>query len=527
MKRRLFYKNAILLGNLAAGLVGYLIVETLTRVMVPADVLGNKPMVDVMTVVYTNSAFALLIVTTLIYERPIRRCLNLLTRGQPVEPEHLARIKRRLLNEPYVLIGLDFFFWSLAAVIFGVAVEVEVGLPGAWVGEVIRNLVTGMLTVTLAFFWMEHMLQKHLAPVFFPEGGLWGTPRVLRIRIGTRLAALVMAASIVPLLAVLLTVRGATGIVTRGYASADLVMERLQIVIAVEITIFVAMALALALLVTTNLTRSLREIVSVLGQIGRGAFNRRVRVTTNDEIGYTGDSINRMSVGLAERDFIKEAFGKYVTKEIRDEILAGRIPLDGVIREVTVMFADLRDFTPLVEATPPREVVRILNGYFEEMTEAINRAGGVVLQFLGDEIYAVFGAPLDLEGHARQAMAAALDMRRRLTEVNDSLAQQGFGPLRHGIGLHTGQVLAANIGSPDRLSYLLVGDTVNVAARLQGLNKDLGTDIILSRETQRRLNGHFQLKPLAPARVKGKAEPIEIYTPADPAAGNDDRPAGG
>ena len=117
-----------------------------------------------------------------------------------------------------------------------------------------------------------------------------------------------------------------------------------------------------------------------------GRFDEKVRVASNDEIGYTGDVINEMSEGLRERDFIKDTFGKYVTQEIRDEILAGKISLDGELKEVTVLFADLRNFTPMVEKTPPQgRAARIINSYFKEMDEAIKQYHGLVLHYIGDD----------------------------------------------------------------------------------------------------------------------------------------------
>lgn len=212
-----------------------------------------------------------------------------------------------------------------------------------------------------------------------------------------------------------------------------------------------------------------------------------------------------------DQDFIKETFGKYVSLQVRDEILAGRIPLDGETKEVTVLFADLRNFTPLVEATPPQEVVKIINGYFAQMSAAIKEHGGLILQFIGDEIEAVFGAPLPLDNHPQRALEAALAMRARLKEVNQSLQHTGNKALAHGIGIHSGSVVAANIGSPERLSYALVGDTVNLASRLQGLNKKFGTDIIVSAITAAQLDGTVALQKLPATEVKGKSRPVEIF----------------
>jgi adenylate cyclase len=212
-----------------------------------------------------------------------------------------------------------------------------------------------------------------------------------------------------------------------------------------------------------------------------------------------------------QQRILKETFGKYVDQEVRDEVLSGRIPLDGEMKDVTVLFADLRDFTPLTESTPPKEVVKILNDYFTEMAPVISLHHGSILRYVGDEIYAVFGAPLFLNDHPRHAVEAALDMRRYLDVVNEKLERQGYAPLRQGIGIHSGYVVAANIGSPDRLSYDLVGDTVNLASRIQELTKMFSTDILISATTKARLHINFDVEKVPAITVKGKRDPVEIF----------------
>jgi adenylate cyclase len=275
--------------------------------------------------------------------------------------------------------------------------------------------------------------------------------------------------------------------------------------------VFIAVGIWLTYLVSGNLTRPLGEITQVLRKIRNGMFEDKVRVSSNDEIGYAGDVINEMTEGLKERDLIKDLFGKYVSKEIRDEILSGKIPLDGELKQVTVLFADLRDFTPMVEKLSPKVVVKIINGYFGEMAHAIRNHGGLVLQYIGDEIEAVFGAPIHRKDHPLLALKAAMEMRSRLERYNKVLEREGYPALSHGIGIHTGEALAANIGSPERLSYALVGDTVNLASRLQELNKEYGTEIILSAGTRNLLNGDVPVKALGAAAIKGKTGSIRIF----------------
>ncbi len=216
----------------------------------------------------------------------------------------------------------------------------------------------------------------------------------------------------------------------------------------------------------------------------------------------------RLAQGVS---IIKDAFGRYVTREVRDAILSGRIPLDGEMKEVSVLFADLRGFTPFVETSPPREVVRVVNGYFEEMAQAIRANKGLVFQYVGDEIYAVFGAPTPLPDHARWAVRAGLEMRRRLEAYNRKLAAEGLPPLKNGIGIHSGPALAANIGGGDRLRYALVGDTVNLGSRLEGLTKKFGVQMIISGQTRDLIGDEVELEPLPETPIKGKSRPVKLF----------------
>lgn len=333
------------------------------------------------------------------------------------------------------------------------------------------------------------------------------TPGTIRIRIRVRLVAFLFACNLIPFLTFLYAVHSSF----QSRRDPVEILEQLQTTIISETLIFMGVGIWLVFLVSSNMTRPLQETVRVLQGVRNGQFGNKVRVTSNDEIGYTGDVINEMTEGLKERDFIKEVFGKYVSKEIRDEILSGRVTLDGELRQVTVLFADLRNFTPLVETTPPKEVVKVINSYFREMDEAINHHHGLVIQYIGDEIEAVFGAPIYRNDHPVLAVRAAMDMKERLRRVNRELNRRGFPSLFHGIGIHTGEVLAANIGSPERLSYALVGDTVNLASRVQGLNKEFGTEILITAATRAALNGDFSIRELPATPVKGKSGLVELY----------------
>jgi len=259
-------------------------------------------------------------------------------------------------------------------------------------------------------------------------------------------------------------------------------------------------------------------MLDAMRKIRDGDYSTRIRVLANDEIGVLGDAGNDMIRGLAEREMLRSTFGKYVTPEIRDEILSGRIPLEGERREATMMFVDLRDFTPFVESNPPEEVISAMRGYFTAMHRAIRMHRGLVLQFVGDEIEVVFGVPVHFQDHSDTAIKAALEMRRALKELNRQRSIEGKPPFAHGIGIHSGNVLAGNSGSDEQSAYALIGNTVNVASRIQGLTKELGCDILASQETVEQLQGSFRMDKEPPRLVKGYSRPIIVYRILDSVA---------
>jgi adenylate cyclase len=294
-------------------------------------------------------------------------------------------------------------------------------------------------------------------------------------------------------------------------ATSAAVIRNLIAVIAVLAVGGVVVSAGLATLVASSIAGPLRDVQHAMLQVRDGALDVRCAVVSNDEIGSVAEGFNGMVDGLRERERIRETFGRYVSPEVRDEILAGRADAGGVQHEVTILFADLRDFTPWVEATPPDEVVADLNGYFGEMEGAIRECGGLVLQFIGDEIEAVFGAPVARPGHADAAVAAARAMRARLAAWNAERRSAGRRELHHGIGIHTGTVIAGNIGSGERLSYALVGDAVNVASRIQSLNKELGTTVLVSGATCAKLASVAGCTPLPDMQVKGHSAAVSVY----------------
>lgn len=214
---------------------------------------------------------------------------------------------------------------------------------------------------------------------------------------------------------------------------------------------------------------------------------------------------------------IRRAFSYYVSEEVVDHVMAHpeRLALGGERREVTMMFTDLEGFTPLTERLGPEQVTQILNLHFSRATAIVKKHRGTVNRFIGDAIMAMWGAPVDDPAQAANACRAAVEMQRDMVELRAELARRGLPPIHMRIGMHSCSAVIGNLGSSDRFDYTAVGDGVNLAARLEGVNKLYGTGILLTRETAERAGDAVAFRPVDRVIVKGKSEPVEIVTPCD------------
>ena len=265
-------------------------------------------------------AFSFVCVMVLIYEKPIRRYLNLSFNQADIPPDLETAARRRLLNEPFVLIALSFSMWLLAAIVYPLLHWVY-GSGSNMVQRVLTNaLSSGIITVTVAFFLLEHILQKKLAPRFFPEGGLTTVPRTLRIRIRTRLLALLFACNLIPLVSIVWILHR----ITSTQPDLNIAIQQLRSAIFANAIIFLVVGIFLTMLLARNLSIPFKEIVQTLKWVRNGHFDKKIQVTTNDEIGYTGDVINEMTEGLKERERLQQSLD--IAMEVQQNLLPGRDP---------------------------------------------------------------------------------------------------------------------------------------------------------------------------------------------------------
>ena len=222
----------------------------------------------------------------------------------------------------------------------------------------------------------------------------------------------------------------------------------------------------------------------------------------------------RHFVAERERRGLKNVFSKYASKEVVSEILKdpGRVKLGGEEKEITIFFSDIRSFTTWSEQTTPKKLVSILNRYFTAMSEEVLNNGGVLDKYIGDAIMAFWGAPIGDPEQADKAITASLSMLEKLKKLNVELKAEGEPEIKIGIGLFTGPAVVGNVGSEKRFNYTAIGDTVNVGSRLEGLTKEYNVQLVIGETTKNRAKGSYNFKFLASAAVKGRVEPINIYT---------------
>ncbi|MFA5857719.1 MAG: adenylate/guanylate cyclase domain-containing protein [Elusimicrobiota bacterium] len=278
------------------------------------------------------------------------------------------------------------------------------------------------------------------------------------------------------------------------------------------ITIIVlAASLVFTIFMVVMMVRPINKLARIAQAVGRGDLEQTINIKRRDEIGYLAKAFNDMILGLKERDFIRKTFGKYVSKQVAEAVLTNKIKLGGERRRVTVLVCDIRGFTTMSEQLRPEDVVHLLNEYFSIMVDIISENNGTVDKFIGDAIFAVFGAPWAYPMDHFRALKSAWTMKIKMAEFNNQLISERRAPLKIGIALHSGVVVAGNIGSDKRMEYTCIGDTVNTCHRIEGLNSEWGTELLISDKTLDLVRDYVQVKQMPSIRLKGKANETQTY----------------
>jgi class 3 adenylate cyclase len=290
------------------------------------------------------------------------------------------------------------------------------------------------------------------------------------------------------------------------------VVRYVGVAIILTTVAFLLIGIVFMAVFVTLLVKPIGLLVNGVTAIAGGNFDQKINIRRADELGELTDAFNNMAKSLREKEVIKGAFSKYVTKSVVDRILEHKdgLKLGGEKKVVTIFFSDIRGFTPMSEALSAEEVVHILNEYFTAMTAIIFKYEGTLDKFMGDAIMAVFGAPIDLPDHAERAVLAAVEMSEKMKALQAKWRNEGKKEVNIGIGINSGEVVVGNIGSNERMEYTAIGDNVNLTQRLESVAEK--GQILISSATYERVKHKIEAVMLDPIKVKGKAEKVLAYS---------------
>lgn len=398
----------------------------------------------------------------------------------PEDPKSTQRRTRRLLLLPFKLAAVGCLPWLAVAALYPLVTILKFDRwePQLLSAHVITPLMAGSLASIAAYLGTEWIMRARLIPRYFSSGDFDPSVKAPKIGIRLRFALLLFTVGFSPLFTV-------TGILGTARTGLEAGQDPMRIITAIDsglrtvTIIFLGLGTAMAALFARSMTAPLQSMAQVVSRLRAGDFTNRVSVSSNDEIGLLGQGLNSLMETMDEKERILTTFGKIVDPDVRDHLLSGEASAEGERRDAVILFADVVGFTSLSERHQPDEVVRQLNELFTTMTSEVRNAGGYVDKFVGDAMLAVFGLfdePNDENRRLNnsQALRCALALR---AHVNQSPGMQ----VR--VAVHSGPVIAARLGAKDRYEYTVIGDTVNIAARLVEIAKQRDTDLLVSAKT--------------------------------------------
>jgi adenylate cyclase len=447
---------------------------------------------------YLGTAPVYFVVAVVVGRRLSRRNYRQLDRWLAADRQPTAEERALVLSLPWRAAGLVGVGWLGACIVFGV--QTATHHPAVYVAGVSLGVaLAGLTTTGITFLLVERGLRPLFALALEGEthpGAESAPARTLRT--GPRLLVSWALGSGVALIAIALLFLG------RGDERGDdLIWPILFLVVAGLFAGGVLVAAA-----ARSIAEPVERVRTAIARVEEGSFDEEVLVDDGGEIGFLQAGFNRMAAGLRERERIRDAFGTYVDREVAEHILREGTDLAGEEVEVTVMFIDVRDFTGFAERADAREVVATINRLFECVVPIIHERDGHVDKFVGDGLLAVFGAPRRLDDHADRALTAAM-------EIDRAVADELGGALTIGIGLNSGRVVAGNVGGAGRLDFSVIGDAVNVAARVEAATRETGDTVLVSEYTRARLPSGWaealEERPALP--LKGKTENVALYAP--------------
>lgn len=427
---------------------------------------------------------------------------RLLAGGKVATPD-LLKARCRTINLPWWGAFVSGSGWLLCVPVFLIALAAVPGpLPPMLLWHLpISFLVSGFIAITHTFFVTELTTHRVLFPILFSHERADQTPGAISLSLRGRGLLWAVSAGICPI--------GSLLLLSFAPPAPGTNPEWFAIFVG---TVGIAFGLCTALMIARLVAEPIDQLRLAAQAVAQGKFNVEVPMHRADEFGLLAAEFNHMISELRDKEQLRRTFGLHVGQRASEQILARDPGLSGVEQTITVMFVDIRSFTRRSEVCPPAEMVRLLNEFLKVMVEIVEtQHGGMINKFLGDGFIALFGIGPDSPGHATAAVRAGAEMLRGLVSLNERLARSCGDPLAIGVGIHTGPAIVGSIGSPDRLEFTAIGSTVNIASRIEGLTKTVGTPLLFTAATKRAVEGGIALREYPPQSVRGVDEPVAVY----------------
>jgi adenylate cyclase len=427
--------------------------------------------------------------------------------GREVAPGRLDDARRRVVHLPWFGAFISGVAWLLCIPVFLLAL-LAVGQPlgAALLWHLpISFLVSAFISVTQSFFLIELASHWGLFPAFFRSARPDQMRGIHPLSLRGRGLMWAISAGLCPIGSLLML----------DFAPPSPAGHPVWFAAFVG-GIGIAFGLCSALLISRLVAEPVDQLRKAAQAVAEGRLDVHVPLKRADEFGALIGEFNRMVSELREKERLRQTFGLHVGRKAAEQILARDPGLGGTVQTITVMFVDIRSFTARAAERSPEKIVAVLNEFLRVMVHVVeDRHSGMVNKFLGDGFLALFGAGTDTDTHADEAVQAARAMLVGLGELNEQLTAGGEEAIHIGIGLHTGPAIVGSIGSPERLEFTAIGNTVNLASRIESLTKAVGETVVISEATRAALREATSLKPLPPQPVKGVAAPVQVWALGD------------
>lgn len=411
-------------------------------------------------------------------------------------------LQKTALNFPMTVALIILAGW----LVFG-----SIGAAGAYLGGAatyldwflhifLGNFYSGCVVAISTFYVTEALFSRNVLPFLMGNDNVSSLDGIMEVPTWLRITILVVTTAIFPMIHIL-------GLHYLNDATSDVLV------------FFIGGIILVALLQGFYILRSISvPIGQIAGEFERFQTGRPLKQNLDiyraDDLGRFSEMFENLVSTIHERDFLQRTFGRYMSQQVLDEIMDGQVELGGERQRATVLFADIRNFTRLTERMQPEEVVRLLNDYFEHMVQGITDYNGIPDKFLGDGILAVWGVPVDSQDHQSNGVRGGLAMLENLKTFNEKRREMDRPVLTIGTSVHTGELIAGNIGSRQKMEYTVVGDTVNTCSRMESLNKELNSVMTISEAVYSQLDPPLKnyFDRAGQVQPRGKDEEISIYT---------------